>query len=241
MRSTLRPILRPASLLTATACGVAITSTLLPIRKERSMSWSQPLQQHKSWPSTAYEPRYASWPYLESDFARQDPSSDADFYSSPRFVTHIDDAAISTLREYYATALPRKGTILDICTSWISHYPKDVEAAVSRGDIKVIGMGMNRAELDANKVLNHGRVLADLNQKPDLVLALKDAGVETPTAEKEQLDASTMVVSIDYLTKPVEVLKSLREVTRDGGRVHLVIFIRVSAPEQCMQNPKFSS
>lgn len=34
------------------------------------------------------------WPFRDSDFQRYDESDDADFYSSPRFVTHIDDPAI---------------------------------------------------------------------------------------------------------------------------------------------------
>ena len=38
-----------------------------------------------------------------------------------------------------------------------------------------------------------------------------------------KLDASTNVVSTDYLTQPVQVLKSLREATKVGGRVHLTI------------------
>ena len=40
---------------------------------------------------------------------------------------------------------------------------------------------------------------------------------------KEELDASTCVVSVDYLTRPVEVLRSLRGVTNEGGSVHLVV------------------
>ena len=38
-----------------------------------------------------------SIPFREEDFQRYDPSSDKLFYDSPRFVTHIDDAAIAAL------------------------------------------------------------------------------------------------------------------------------------------------
>ena len=38
-----------------------------------------------------------SLPFREEDFQRYDPSSDKLFYDSPRFVTHIDDAAIAAL------------------------------------------------------------------------------------------------------------------------------------------------
>lgn len=151
-----------------------------------------------------------------------DSSSDAGFYSAPRFVTHIDDRAIASLQEYYDTALPRQGRILDFCSSWVSHYPKDVEAASSSGQLKVSGMGMNKAELDANDVFNNGRLLVDLNDNPDVATALKKSGAVGP-AQEEKLDAATCVVSIDYLTKPVEVLKSLRDVVKQGGSVHLTV------------------
>lgn len=151
-----------------------------------------------------------------------DSSSDAGFYSAPRFVTHIDDRAIASLREYYDTALPRQGRILDFCSSWVSHYPKAVETASASGQVKVTGMGMNKAELDANDVLNNGRLLIDLNADPNIATALSKAGAVGATQD-EKLDAATCVVSIDYLTKPVEVLKSLREAVKPGGRVHLTI------------------
>lgn len=77
---------------------------------------------------------------------------------------------------------------------------------------------MNKAELDANNFFNNGRVLADLNDKPDVSAALA-----TGTSESEKLDASTCVVSIDYLTSPVEVLRTLLSATKSGGTVHLTI------------------
>jgi hypothetical protein len=174
------------------------------------------------WPVQQYQPRHTSWPYNPSDFTRQDSSKDSNFYSQPRFVTHIDDAAIATLREYYDTVLPRKGRILDFCSSWISHYPPSIEQAAASGDLKVTGLGMNKAELDANKVLNNGRLLLDLNANPDLNSELKDAKL-IGADDDAKLDASTNVVSTDYLTQPVEVLKSVREATKVGGTVHLTI------------------
>ena len=137
-------------------------------------------------------------------------------------MTHIDDAAIATLREYYDTTLPRQGRILDFCSSWVSHYPESVEKAAEKGDVKVIGMGMNKAELDANEVLNSGKLILDLNETPNIAEALQKAQLVSQD-DGEKLDASTNVVSTDYLTQPVEVLRSLREVTRSGGTVHLTI------------------
>jgi hypothetical protein len=175
-----------------------------------------------NWPVKQYTPRHQNWPYNPSDFTRRDSSSDDRFYSAPRFVAHIDDAAIASLREYYDATLPRKGTILDFCSSWISHYPKSIEDAASSGDLKVIGMGMNKAELDANQVLNSGRLLKDLNEDPDIASALTEIQAVSGD-ENSKLDASTNVVSTDYLTKPVDVLKSLLQATKTGGTVHLTI------------------
>jgi hypothetical protein len=80
-------------------------------------------------------------------------------------------------------------------------------------------MGMNRAELAANKMLNQGRIVVDLNIKPDVASALREAG----EGVGEGLDASTMVVSIDYLIHPKEVLQTLKDVTRSRGAVHVVV------------------
>lgn len=176
----------------------------------------------KQWSVKPYNPRHESWPYTDKDFTRQDSSVDSSFYSVPRFVTHIDDAAIASLREYYDTALPKKGKILDFCSSWVSHFSESVETASKNGDLKIIGLGMNKAELEANEVLNAGKLVVDLNSNPDIAKALEQAKV-VGTEDAEKLDASTNVVSTDYLTQPVEVLQSLREVTKSGGTVHLVI------------------
>lgn len=86
----------------------------------------------------------------------------------------------------------------------------------------MIGLGMNKAELDANKVLNSGRLLVDLNVNPNIANALHEThAIGQDDADK--LDASTNVVSTDYLTQPIEVLRSLREATKQGGSVHLTI------------------
>ena len=180
----------------------------------------------------SYKPRHDAFPYGPKDFKRDDESPDTDFYTSPRFVTHIDDNAIGLLKGYYDQALPRSGRILDFCSSWISHFPKELEAlAVASkeaavidpgrdakprlGDpqstmLEVIGLGINARELSANPILKTS-ILQDLNSTPDIPSSVAP------------LNASTCVVSIDYLTKPVEVLRSLNKHTKSGGKVHLVV------------------
>lgn len=172
-------------------------------------------------PVRKYIPQHQSWPYKPRDFSRSDETDDDDFYDRPRFVTHIDDEAIKRLTEYFGTVLPRKGRILDFCTSWHSWYPQAYVEAVESNALEVYGIGMNKPELDRNTLLkNHPTrsVVADLNQNPDVQAQLSQRGAESP-----HLDAATCTVSIDYLVKPVEVLRSLRECTVEGGKVHLVV------------------
>ncbi|KAL6241942.1 hypothetical protein RBB50_011187 [Rhinocladiella similis] len=153
------------------------------------------------------------FPYSTADLTPQEAGNDSGFYAAPRFVTHIDDNAINTLRIYYNQVLPRKGKILDFCSSWISHYPREVVQAASTGELEVLGTGMNERELDKNPVLTHWSV-QDLNRDPEVRLAGGDAG---------KLDAATCVVSIDYLTKPVEVLQGIRRQSKSGSKIHLIV------------------
>lgn len=186
----------------------------------------------------SYTPRDNSFPYGPKDFERPDETPDNVFYTSPRFVTHIDDNAINSLRNYYSRNLPPSGRILDFCSSWISHFPDElsdraiasstsVAASTSSEEksglwehdenmLEVIGIGMNAEELSANPILKTF-ILQDLNTKPQIPSTVS------------LLDASTCVVSIEYLTKPVEVLTSVRERTKVGGKIHLVVSNRMFA------------
>jgi hypothetical protein len=131
-------------------------------------------------------------------FAREDPGNDADFYAEARLETHIDDAAIAALTDFYRLVLPPGGVVLDLMSSWISHLP----AEVAYGE--VIGHGMNAEELAANPRLGRW-FIQDLNQDP--VLPLDDAS----------LDAATICVGVQYLQQPVAVMSELRRTLRPGA------------------------
>lgn len=167
-------------------------------------------------PATPYTPTYDSWPYEESDFVRYDENDDGVFYRQPRLVTHIDDASIARLTEYYGTVLPSIGRIMDMCTSWKSFYPLAVKEAVQRGDVEVYGVGLNAEEMKLNGALKEWRV-HDLNKAPH------DVRAGWKGSEKMKFDAVTCVVSIDYLNKPLEICRNLLDATNEGGTVHLVI------------------
>jgi SAM-dependent methyltransferase len=131
-------------------------------------------------------------------FSRIDESPDSLFYSVPRFVAHIDEAAIAAVTRLYREYLPPGGAILDLMSSWISHLPP--EAAYRR----VVGLGLNGEELVANPRLT-GRVVQDLNEIPTL-----------PFGDGE-FDGAAICVSVDYLTHPVEVLRECGRVLNAGG------------------------
>src|SRR5262245_59269633 len=131
-------------------------------------------------------------------FRRIDESPDALFYDVPRLVTHIDDPAIAAVTELYREHFPAGGAILDLMSSWVSHLPDEVAYR------RVVGLGMNAEELAANPRL-HARVVHDLNADPRL-----------PFADAE-FDAAGICVSVDYLVRPVEVLRECGRVVRPGG------------------------
>jgi len=130
--------------------------------------------------------------------ARQDESDDALFYAPARLVTHVDDATIAALREAYRDLVPAGARLLDLQSSWVSHLPADVAYA------SVTGHGMNAAELAQNPRLG-ARVVQDLNRHPEL--PFPDASFDV------MLDAFSM----QYLVRPVEVLRSVRRVLAPGG------------------------
>ncbi|KAI4377434.1 hypothetical protein MLD38_015058 [Melastoma candidum] len=143
------------------------------------------------------------FPFREEDFQRFDESSDSLFYEAPRFVTHIDDQAIAALTKYYSRVLPPSNTpgvsILDMCSSWVSHYPKGYKQD------RIVGMGMNEEELKRNPVLTE-YIVQDLNLNPKLPF------------EDNSFDAITNVVSVDYLTKPLDVFKEMSRILKPGGQ-----------------------
>jgi SAM-dependent methyltransferase len=135
-------------------------------------------------------------------FRRQDENPDALFYAEPRLVEHIDDATIAALTDLYRQMLPAQGDVLDLMSSWVSHLPPQIAYR------SVTGLGMNAAELEANRRLD-ARVVHDLNAAPELPF---------PDAS---FDAVVNCVSIQYLVRPLDVFRSVARVLRPGG-LHLI-------------------
>jgi SAM-dependent methyltransferase len=131
-------------------------------------------------------------------FDKADPSPDAAFYVIPRFVTHIDDAAVAAVTQVYRDTLLPGGAVLDLMSSWVSHLPEEVAYG------SVIGHGMNAEELAANPRLSRW-FMQDLNVDPTLSL------------DDDAFDGACLCVSVQYLQRPVEVFREVVRVLRPGA------------------------
>lgn len=67
----------------------------------------------------------------------------------PRLGYHIDEGAVRALTDYYKENIAPGSALLDICSSWVSHYPATFPETMSR----ISGTGMNALELEANEQL----------------------------------------------------------------------------------------
>ncbi len=154
------------------------------------------------------EPRIPPLPYPDGSFRRDDEADDGWFYARPRLVVHIDEPAIAAIGEYFATALPTGSTILDLMSSWRTHLPDGFNAG------RVIGLGMNSEEMADNPQLDE-HFVHDLNVNPAL-----------PFPDGE-FDACVVTVSVQYLTRPVEVFKDVSRVLKPGAAFHVIYSSRM--------------
>jgi Methyltransferase domain len=128
-------------------------------------------------------------------FDRSDPTPDPAFYSWPRLVTHIDDGAVAAVGDLYRE-LRIDGDVLDLMGSWVSHFHETPR--------HLTVLGMNAEELSANPQ-GAATVLHDLNADPVLPF------------EPGSFDAAVCCVSVDYLTRPVEVFAEVARVLRPAA------------------------
>jgi len=127
-----------------------------------------------------------------------DDTEDTLFYSSPRFVTHVDNNFINQLMELYRQELQPNTKILDLMSSWVSHLPPEIKFN------HVEGHGMNKAELKKNERLDHYFVQ---NLNFDLALPLKN----------EDFDAVLCTVSIQYLQYPEAIFMEIARILKPNG------------------------
>ncbi len=134
-------------------------------------------------------------PFPQGFFDRDDESGDHRFYAVDRLLTHIDDGAIAAVTELYEE-LVLSGDVLDICSSWISHFSSTPQ--------RLVALGMNETELAANDAAS-AWLVHDLNVDPALPF------------DDSSFDAVTCCVSVDYLTRPLDVFAEVARVLRPGA------------------------
>ena len=143
-------------------------------------------------------------PFQPGHFARVDESPDPLFYDFPRKVVHIDDAAIAAVKQFFREVLPPNGVVLDLLSSWRSHWPEGFPKQ------RLVGLGLNAEEMADNPDLDEF-VVHDVNADPRLPF------------EDDVFDAAVLTVSIQYLTKPIEVFRDVNRILKPGG-LFAVIF-----------------
>ncbi|UJR07411.1 hypothetical protein I4U23_011697 [Adineta vaga] len=153
-----------------------------------------------------------------TDLIRQDENNDSEFYSTPRFVHHIDERARSVLSQFYTYAIPQtmETRTLDLCSSWTSHLPENFIG-------RVHGLGMNELELKENQSLNQGYTVQDVNLNPTLT--------QFPS---NTFDSVICSVSIDYLIHPLKIFNEIGRILKPNG-VFLTSFSNRCFPTKVIQ------
>ncbi len=152
----------------------------------------------------------------EDSFSRLDDNSDSLFYSQDRFVNHLDSTALAKVKTLIGSLLKKSHPILlDLMAGWDSHLPRELKPS------KVVGLGLNENELAKNEALTEF-ILHDLNENP--LLPFLD----------NTFDAVINTVSVDYMTKPIEVFREVSRILKPGG-LFLVIFSNRLFPEKVVK------
>ena len=136
--------------------------------------------------------------FAGTPFARADEREDGAFYARPRFVAHLDATAIGEVASLYGRLIPSGADVLDLMGSWTSHLPGGLDLN------SLAVLGMNREELERNPRPGE-RVVHDLNRDPRLPFAA------------DRFDAVVCTVSVEYLTRPLDVFAETARVLKPGG------------------------
>tara|TARA_Y100001968_G_C19365105_1_gene722078 strand:- start:143 stop:790 length:648 start_codon:yes stop_codon:yes gene_type:complete len=130
--------------------------------------------------------------------AKQDSNDDTQFYITPRFVHHLDIGFRTRLTHLYTEYISPNSVVLDLMSSWVSHYPIDLKLK------EVIGHGLNKEELNSNRQLSRYWV-QNLNNSQILPL------------QENTIDFCTIVAGWQYLQEPEALSCEIRRVIKPKG------------------------
>ena len=129
-----------------------------------------------------------------------DESNDDEFYSHPKFVYHLDTNFRQYLSNIYKNEIADYSTVLDLMSSWDSYLPKEKKYK------KVIGHGLNKQELEKNKIFDSYWIQNfNLNQEIPL-----DSG---------SIDYCLMVAAWQYLQYPENLTKEIVRILSNQGKI----------------------
>ena len=130
---------------------------------------------------------------------KPDETNDSLFYSSPKFVYHLDSNFRKNLSEIYKDEIENNSTVLDLMSSWDSYLPKNIKFK------KVIGHGLNKEELERNKAFdNYWIQNFNINQK----IPIEDATI----------DYCLMVAAWQYLQYPEKIAQEIARILNQNGK-----------------------
>ena len=160
-------------------------------------------------------------PYPPDAFQREDEGDDSIFYTMPRLVVHIDDGAIATVGRIFRDFIPENSVVLDLMSSWRSHWPPGHPKA------RMVGLGLNAPEMKDNPDLDEF-VVHDVNRTPTLPF------------DDDTFDAVVITVSAQYLTRPVETFAHVNRILKPGG-LFIVTFSNRMFPTKAVRIWRASS
>jgi len=129
------------------------------------------------------------------DRAKVDIADDEIFYQRPKYVHHLSDSFRNRLTNLYSEYLLSHHVILDLMSSWVSHLPSDIRYK------KVIGHGLNEAELSSNNRLDRFWI-QNLNKTQNMPI------------EDSSVDVGLVVAGWQYLQYPEKVSLELSRIIK---------------------------
>ena len=128
-----------------------------------------------------------------------DESNDEEFYSDPKFVYHLDANFRQYLSNVYKTEIADYSTVLDLMSSWDSYLPKEKKYK------KVIGHGLNKQELEKNKIFD-SYWIQNFNLNQEITL------------DNESVDYCLMVAAWQYLQYPENLTREIARILSSKGK-----------------------
>ena len=128
-----------------------------------------------------------------------DESNDEEFYSDPKFVYHLDANFRRNLSDLYEREIDDCSTVLDLMSSWDSYLPKGKKYK------KVIGHGLNKQELEKNKIFD-SYWIQNFNLSQQIPL------------DKESINYCLMVAAWQYLQYPENLTNEIARILSSKGK-----------------------